>query len=203
MVLWPWLYQYLIIPSHNQIQHNLNIHQDRNYLHKSRIIKRVIAINVIKVVIIHVFVSLILIKIPIIRVLPAPPFSGSAGSPHQPEMENCVKDQLFSDFPRSKPSRLWSLPSPPRSQKVKDGPQHHCQDHLEVVEGDKELRIAILVAGCGEKVFPGSPSDWEHWYKWYAWSWSKEKEAKKRLLPKGRFSERMVEKVLARCRHFG
>ena len=92
--------------THNQIQYNLNIHQDRNYLHKSRIIKRVIAINVIKVVIIHVFVSLILIKIPIIRVLPAPLFSGSAGSPHQPEMENCVKDQLFSDFPRSKPSRL-------------------------------------------------------------------------------------------------
>ena len=84
--------------THNQIQYNLNIHQDRNYLHKSRIIKRVIAINVIKVVITHVFVSLILIKIPIIRVLPAPLFSGSAGSPHQPEMENCVKDQLFFRF---------------------------------------------------------------------------------------------------------
>ena len=128
-MLWPWLYQYLIIPSHNQIQYNLNIHQDRNYLHKSRIIKRVIAIIVIKVVTIHVFVCLIM------RVLPVPPFSGSAGSPHQPERETCV---IFFRVAAIKTIKVviiamkhgerWSSASSPRSPGSRRGRQR-VEDH--------------------------------------------------------------------------
>ena len=35
-------------------------------------------------------------------------------------------------------------------------------DYLEVVERNKELRIAVFVAGRGEKVFPGGPSGRHH-----------------------------------------
>ena len=171
-MLWPWLFQELIIPSHaqsNQIQYNLNIHQDRNYLHQSQIIK-FIALNVIKVVLIHhphhdknPHDQSPMYLLPFFQAQLVLPTSLKG---------KLVKTNSFSEFPRSKSSRLWSLPSPPRSHKEKHGPEHHRQDHLEVVEGHEELRIAILVAGCGEKVFPGSPSGWEHSYKWYAWSWS-------------------------------
>ena len=38
-------------------------------------------------------------------------------------------------------------------------------EYLEVIERNKELRIAVFIAGRGEKVFPGGPSGHHHGHR--------------------------------------